>query len=153
MTTQPRPRNDYVPPVRPRSARQDGLRRYTPGYLEDLSDTKALYFRAQARTIKRQTLLHPARGKRLRLINLTVVQTKSDGVQFCELYFGEGANIAAHPDKAVAIVRVTDLGAGSTRTWGRGAGPVGERNEPLSIRWTYNPLTPHNVIIEYTEER
>ena len=32
-------RNDYTPTVRPRAARQEGQRRLTPGYLDDLSDT------------------------------------------------------------------------------------------------------------------
>ncbi len=153
MTTQPRPRSEYTPAVRPRSARQDGLRRYTPGYLEDLSDTMSLFFSDPGRSTDRQTLLRPSRGKRLRLINLTIVQTTSDGLHFCELYFGEGASIGANERKAVAIVRVSDVGQGSTRTWGRGAGPAGARNEPLSIRWTYAPATSHKLIVEYTEER
>lgn len=36
---------------------------------------------------------------------------------------------------------------------GRGAGPAGEKNEPLSVRWTKTPTTAHKFIIEYTEER
>ena len=153
MTTQPRPRSEYTPAVRPRSARQDGLRRFTPGYLEDLSDTKSSLFSDPGESTERRTLLRPSRGKRLRLINLTITQVQSDGLRFCELYFGEGATIAHSWEKAVAIVRVPDNGQGSTRTWGRGAGPVGARNEPLSIRWTSGPSTSHKLIVEYTEER
>lgn len=153
MTTQPRNRTEYVPPVRPRSARQDGLRRYTPGYLEDLSDTQALFFNDPGGKATRQTLVGPSRGRRVRLINLTITQTTADGVHFCEVYFGEGAAISAHTSRAVAIVRVPDNGVGSTRTWGRGAGPVGKRNEPLSIRWTGAPNASHKIIVEYTEER
>ena len=153
MTTQSRPRNHYTPSVRPRSARQDGLRRYTPGYLEDLSDTKSRFFSDPGQSDERRTLLTPSRGKRLRLIKLTISQTASDGQHFCELFFGTGESISSHRSKAVALIRVADHGQGSTRTWGRGAGPVGERNEALSIRWTYPPATSHKLIIEYTEER
>ena len=45
------------------------------------------------------------------------------------------------------------MSSGSTRTWGRGAGPAGGRNEPLSVRWITRPTTSHKFIVEYTEER
>ena len=101
----------------------------------------------------RWTLLRPRVGKRLRLINLTVYQPTSDNPHFCEVYFGTGATIASNPRKAIGYVRVPDHSSGSTRTWGRGAGPAGGRNEPLSVRWITRPTTSHKFIVEYTEER
>ena len=153
MADDQRRRSDYAPTVRPRAARQDGLRRYTPGYLMDLSDTQTMFFSDFNRNTTRQTLLRPKAGKRLRLINLTIYQTTSDYSHYCEVYFGAGRTIGSAPRKAVGYVRVPDHGSSGTRTWGRGAGPAGERNEPLSIRWVTSPSTSHKFIVEYTEER
>lgn len=145
-------RRDYAPAVRPRTARQDGLRRYTPGYLDDLSDTKFKYV-AGGTTTSRKTLLVPPSGKRIRLIRITISQTASDGTHWAEVYFGTGANIEADPAKAVEVVRVSDLSEGATRSWSRGTGPVGAKGDHLSMRWTAAPATVHAIIIEYTEER
>lgn len=153
MTDEQRERNGYAPTVRPRSARQDGLRRYTPGYLVDLSDTQTMFVDDAAPSTSRRTLLRPSPGKRLRLINVTVYQPTSDNPHFCEIYFGMGSRIETNPRKAVGYVRVPDYSTGSTRTWSRGAGPAGERNEPLSFRWTARPTTSHKFVVEYTEER
>lgn len=153
MADEQRRRSEYAPTVRPRAARQDGLRRYTPGYLVDLSDTQTRFFSDSGRSTSRVTLLRPGTGKRLRLINLTIHQPTSDNLHFCEVYFGTGATIASSPRKAIDYVRVPDHGSGSTRTWGRGAGPAGARNEPLSFRWITRPTTSHKFIVEYTEER
>ncbi len=153
MADEQRRRSDYAPTVRPRAARQDGLRRYTPGYLVDLSDTQTMFHSDSARSTDRITLVRPSTGKRLRLINLTVYQPTSDNLHFCEVYFGTGATIASSRRKAIGYVRVADHSQGSTRTWGRGAGPAGERNEPLSVRWVTRPTTSHKFIVEYTEER
>ena len=153
MADEQRRRSDYAPTVRPRAARQDGLRRYTPGYLVDLSDTQTMFFSDGQRSTDRWTLLRPRPGKRLRLINLTVYQPLSDNPHFCEVYFGTGSTIASNPRKAIGYVRVPDHSSGSTRTWGRGAGPAGDRNEPLSIRWVTRPTTSHKFIVEFTEER
>ncbi len=149
----PKQRSDYAPSVRPRAARQEGQRRLTPGYLDDLSDTKFLFFNDPSATTTRQTLLTPNTGKRIRLIRVSVHQIASDGLHFAEIYFGTGTNIATNADKAIDYVRVADLSEGATRSWGRGAGPVGAKNEVLSIRWTVFPDTSHKVIVEYTEER
>jgi hypothetical protein len=128
------------------------LRRFTPGYLDDLSDTKFRY-EAGVTTTDRQTLLVPPSGKRIRLVRLTVVQTSSDGTHWAEVYFGNGTNIGTDPAKAIDVVRVADLSEGSTRTWARGTGPVGTKADSLSLRWTAAPATTHAIIIEYTEER
>ena len=149
----PKPRSDYAPTVRPRAARQEGQRRLTPGYLDDLSDTKFLFFSDPGGTTTRQTLLTPSTGRRLRLIRVAVHQIASDGLHFAEIYFGAGALISTNVDKAIDYVRVADLSEGGTRSWGRGAGPVGAKNEVLSLRWTVTPATSHKVIVEYTEER
>ena len=149
----PKPRSDYAPTVRPRAARQEGQRRLTPGYLDDLSDTKFLFFSDPGGTTTRQTLLTPTTGRRLRLIRVSVHQIATDGLHFAEIYFGTGALISTNVDKAIDYVRVADLSEGGTRSWGRGAGPVGAKNEVLSLRWTVTPATSHKVIVEYTEER
>ena len=146
-------RADYTPGVRPRAARQDGQRRMTPGYLDDLSDTKSTFFSDPGGSTVRQTLLTPSVGKRVRLIQVSVAQVGSDGVHYAELYFGTGTTIADNPTKAIGYARVPDNGEGSSRAWGRGAGPVAAKNQVLSIRWTVAPATSHKVIVEYTEER
>lgn len=145
-------RRDYAPTIRPRTARQDGLRRFTPGYLDDLSDTKFLYVVAGTLTT-RQAILAPNPGRRLRLVRLTISQTSADGTHWAEVYYGTGTTIATSPGRAVEIVRVPDLSEGATRSWARGAGPAGAPNEVLSLRWTAAPATNHEIIIEYTEER
>ena len=146
-------RSDYTPGVRPRAARQEGQRRLTPRYLDDLSDTKFKFFSDPGGSTARQTLLTPNTGKRIRLIRVAVHQIASDGLHFAEVYFGTGTNIATNVEKAIDYVRVADLSEGTSRTWGRGAGPVGTKNEVLSIRWTVSPATSHKIIVEYTEER
>ena len=152
-TTGPRrgKRNDYTPGVRPRTARQDGARRLTPGYLDDLSDTKTA--QATLTTVStRETVLTPTKGRKIRLIQLTLKQHNgSDGLHWAEVYWGTGAVIA--DGTAIDIVRVPDQGEGSTRTWARGAGPVSAKDEVLSVRFTVAPSTIIAAIIEYTEER
>ena len=146
-------RSDYTPTVRPRAARNEGQRRLTPGYLDDLSDTKFRFFSDPSGTTARQTLLTPGTGKRIRLIRIAIHQVAADGLHFAETYFGTGTTIATNPEKAIDYVRVPDQSEGTSRTWGRGAGPVAKKNEVLSIRWTVSPSTSHKVIVEYTEER
>ncbi len=153
MPSTPKQRTDYAPAVRPRAARQEGQRRLTPGYLDDLSDTKFKFFDDPGSLTTRQTLLTPSTGKRIRLIRVAIIQGASDGLHFAEVYFGTGSAISTNPDKAIDYVRVPDLSEGATRSWGRGAGPVGAKNEVLSIRWTVAPTTAHKIIVEYTEER
>jgi hypothetical protein len=146
-------RSDYASGVRARAARQDGQRRLTPGYLDDLTDTKFRFFSDPSGNTDRQTLATPATGWRLRLIRVTVVQIATDGLHFVEPYFGTGTNISSSPTKAIDYIRVPDLGEGASRTWSRGAGPVGKKNEVLSIRWTVLPGTSHKIMVEFTEER
>ena len=146
-------RSDYAPSVRPRTAGQNGQPQLTPGYLSDLSDTKFLYVFSAGRITRRATLVTPSSGMRLRVIRVAVHQIVSDGVHYAELFFGAGVNISIHPDKAIDFIRVPDQGEGSSRSWGRGHGPVGQRNEVLSMRWTFAPDASHRVIVEYTEER
>ena len=158
MTTKPTRRDrgrrsDYTPTVRPRAARNEGQRRLTPGYLDDLSDTKFRFFNDPSATTARQTLLTPSTGRRIRLIRIAIHQIAADGLHFAETYFGTGVTIATNPEKAIDYVRVPDLSEGTSRSWGRGAGPVGKKNEVLSMRWTVAPSTSHKVIVEYTEER
>ena len=158
MTTHPTRRdrgrrNDYTPTVRPRAARQEGQRRLTPGYLDDLSDTQFLFVSLGSGSTARVTALTPSPGRRLRIVRVNVYQIASDGLHFLEVYYGTGVNIAAAPPKVIDYVRISDLSQGQTRTWSRGTGPIAAKNEVLSVRFTVNPQTSHKLIIEYTEER
>lgn len=145
-------RSDYAPTVRPRTMREQGQRRLTPGYLDDISDTKFRYA-SGVTSSSRTTVVTPSQGKRIRLVRLTMTQTGSDGVHIAEVYLGTGTNISTNATKAIALVRIADLSAGSTPAWTRGAGPVGLKNEVLSYRFTVAPSTNHQIIVEYTEER
>ncbi len=147
-------RSDYTPAVRPRAARQDGQRRLTPGYLDDLSDTKFEFVSLSSGAgTTRTTVLTPAIGKRLRIVRVNVYQIAADGLHFLEVYYGTGTAISTNPEKAIDYLRIPDLSQGVTRTWGRGAGPIAAKNEVLSVRWTVTTTTSHKLIIEYTEER
>ena len=101
----------------------------------------------------RRTILSPAKGYRIRLVRVKVVQPVSDGRHLCEIYFGTAGNLITEPSRAVDILAVPDKGTASTRAYPRDQGPRGRRGEPLSLRWRGSrPSTPHKVIIEYTEE-
>ena len=140
-------RKDYTPSVRPRAMREQGQRRLTPNY-PDPSEVKHLWVSEGYQNTAPHALVTPSTGRRLRVIRVRVHQVAADGHHFCEVYFGAGVNIGARPGKAVDYLRIPNLG-----TWGRGAGPLGEKNEPLSYRFTAAPSTSHKFIIEYTEER
>ncbi|MCH8198511.1 MAG: hypothetical protein IIA54_00375 [Chloroflexi bacterium] len=147
-------RSDYTPTVRPRAARQEGQRRLTPGYLDDLSDTKFEFVSLSSGSgTTRTTVLTPGAGKRLRIVRVNVYQIAADGLHFLEVYYGTGVNIAADPPKVIDYVRIPDLSQGQTRTWSRGTGPIAAKNEVLSVRFTVSPTTSHKLIVEYTEER
>ena len=148
-----RRRNDYAPTVRPRTMREQGQRRLTPGYLDDISDTKFKFFGDPSGTTDRQTIVTPSTGKRIRLVRVGISQIAADGLHFAECYFGTGTLISTNVNKAIDYIRVPDQSEGETRTWGRGTGPAGAKNEVLSLRWTVSPSTSHKVIVEYTEER
>jgi hypothetical protein len=149
----PRQRPGSAPSVRPRTARQDGQRRLTPGYLDDLTDTKMHYVCGASGSTTRGTLITPSTGRRIRVVRVAVTQINSDGLHFAEVYFGTGVNIESNTGKVIGIMKVTDLGEGATRTWSRGTGPVGIKNEVVSLRWTTSPSSSHKLIVEYTEER
>ena len=146
-------RNDYTPTVRPRAARQEGQRRLTPGYLDDLSDTQFRFVSLASGSTARVTVLTPAPGRRLRIVRVNVYQIAADGLHFLEVFYGTGVNISVNPIKAIDYVRIPDLSQGQTRTWGRGTGPIAAKNEVLSVRFPAPPTTSHKLIVEYTEER
>ena len=101
----------------------------------------------------RHTILAPAKGYRIRLVRVKVIQPESDGRHLCEIYFGTAGNLITEPSRAVDILAVPDRGTASTRAYPRDQGPRGRRGEPLSLRWRGGrPSTAHKVIIEYTEE-
>ena len=102
---------------------------------------------------RRQTILRPAPGYRIRLIRVRVVQTVSDGRRLCEIYFGSSGNLTTAPSRGIDILAVPNSGSASTRAYPRNEGPRGQRGEPLSLRWRGPaPTQPHKVIIEYSEE-
>ena len=101
----------------------------------------------------RETLVTPAKGKRIRLLRARVIQEQADGRHLWELYFGTGSDITVNADKAVDVLDVPNEGEISTRTFLRDEGPRGLRDEVLSGRWVGTaPTTVHKIIIEYTEE-
>ena len=101
----------------------------------------------------RETLIAPAKGKRLRLLQVRIVQEQAAGPRRYEVYFGAGSSIAAAPSKAVDTLEIPDAGEAATRPFPAGEGPRGQRDEPLSGRWQGDPPTSaHQVIIEYTTE-
>ena len=105
------------------------------------------------RSRRRQTILIPSKGYRIRLIRVKVVQPEPDGRHLFELFFGTAGSLATDPSRAVDILAVPDQATASTRAYQREQGPRGLRGEPLSFRWRGKPPSnDHKVIIEYTEE-
>lgn len=101
----------------------------------------------------RQTILSPSPGRRIRFIRTRVLQDASDGRHLWELFFGDAGNIITAPNRSIDILAVPDSGSDASRTFRRGEGPRGKRNEVLSGRWRGTaPTTSHKIIIEYTEE-
>ena len=101
----------------------------------------------------RETLVAPAKGKRIRLLRTRVIQEQADGRHLWEHYFGSGADITVNPEKAVDILDVPNQGEAVTRTFLKDEGPLGLRDEVLSGRWLGTPpTTVHKIIVEYTEE-
>ena len=101
----------------------------------------------------RETLVTPAKGRRIRLLKVRVIQEQADGRHLWELYFGSGADVTVNPDKAVDILDVPNLGETSTRIFLKDEGPRGLRDEVLSGRWLGTaPTTVHKIIVEYVEE-
>ena len=101
----------------------------------------------------RETLVHPSKGKRLRVLRVRVIQEVADGRRLYEVYFGEGETIASAPGKAVDTLDIPELGEEATRVFPRDEGPRGLRDEPLSGRWSGEaPYTAHKILVEYTEE-
>jgi hypothetical protein len=101
----------------------------------------------------REALVTPAKGRRIRLLKVRVIQEQADGRHLWELYFGTGSDITTNPEKAVDILDVPSLGEASTRTFLRDEGPRGLRDEVLSGRWLGTPpTTVHKIIVEYTVE-
>lgn len=134
--------------------RETGLRRLTPGYLYDITDTKVIFTPSVATTTRFPILGTPTSGRRYRIMSITVTNVITDGDHFLEIYWGTGANITSTTTKALDVIKVPDLSSGSTRTWSRGFGPLGATDEELSGRWTAAPAAApnHAIIVEYTEE-
>ena len=101
----------------------------------------------------REDIAVPGKGKRVRVLGVRVIQERADGRHLYEVYFGAGETIETNPDKAVDILDIPNLGEASTRTYLRGEGPRGLRDEQLSGRWAGNPPRGvHKIMVEYTEE-
>ena len=104
-------------------------------------------------SIHRDTLVIPNKGKRLRILRVRVIQEIASGRRLYEVYFGTGDTIASDQSRAVDTLDIPELGEDSTRVFPRDEGPRGERDEPLSGRWSGEaPAAVHKVIVEYTEE-
>ena len=101
----------------------------------------------------RNTLVTPAKGRRVRVLRVRVIQEQTDGRHLWELYLGTGTDITTDPEKTIDILDIPDNGEASTRTFLRDEGSRGDRDEVLSGRWLGTPpTTVHKVIVEYTEE-
>ena len=101
----------------------------------------------------RETLAAPAKGKRLRILRVRVIQEVADGRRIYEIYFGAAPTISANPAKAIDTLDIPEQGEAATRVFPRDEGPRGQRDEPLSSRWQGPaPSTVHKILIEYTEE-
>ena len=101
----------------------------------------------------RETLVRPNKGKRLRILRVRAIQEVADGRRLYEVYFGEGETIATKAGRAVDTLDSPELGEDATRVFPRDEGPRGERDEPLSGRWSGEaPFTAHKIMVEYTEE-
>ena len=101
----------------------------------------------------RETLAAPAKGKRLRILRVRVIQEVADGRRIYEIYFGDAPTISANPAKAIDTLDIPEQGEAATRVFPRDEGPRGQRDEPLSGRWQGPaPSTVHKILIEYTEE-
>ena len=129
--------------------REEGRRRLTPGYLEDTSDTRIeLRKPTSSNSTRRFTIKTPSRGRRLRIIRVEAFDISiSSGVEV-ELYFGTVS------DGAIDLLSVPTGGSDATRTWARGAGPAGGKNQALSGR-KRSMVGANNLefLLEYTEER
>ena len=104
---------------------------------------------------RRQTILEPNKGYRIRLVRARVVHPPGQSGQrrLWELYFGHAGNIITDLSKGVDILAIPNGGSDSTRTYLKDEGPRGRRDEPLSGRWRgVAPDTPYRIIIEYSEE-
>ncbi len=123
-------------PIRPRP------RRFAPKLRAHDSNTSTV----------RNTVLTPTNGKRIRIIRIRGIQEQADGRRLYELYFGTGANITINPEKAIDTLDILDLSDDETRTYERGEGPRGLRNEVLSGRWKTATATVHKIMVEYDEE-
>lgn len=145
-------RRDYSPTVRPRAVQPDGLLRYTPNY-PDPSETKTLYF-SHAVTTTRETVVTPSQGKRLRLVHVRAIHRPNFSTAIVvELYFGTGSTIGASGSTPVDAFQVSGT-TEQTRSWARGQGPRGARNEVLSIRENSTAAGGYvDLLVEYTEER
>ena len=103
--------------------------------------------------IDRQTILTPRPGRRIRFSRTKLMQDAPEGRFTWELYFGEGPNLIAGPNKGITILAVPNSGTAATRVFRKNQGPRGKRNEVLSGRWRgLSPANPHRIIIEYSEE-
>ncbi len=99
------------------------------------------------------TVVTPTPGFRIRLVRTRMLQTGGEGRFLVEVYFGTAPNIITDPTKGIDILAVPNIGSDATRTFDRGEGPRGLRDEPISVRHRgVNPTTPLRIFIDYTEE-
>ena len=71
-----------------------------------------------------QTILTPAKGYRLRLTRVRVLQTAADGRHLCEIYFGGAGSLLGAPSKAIDILAVPTWAATPPAPSSRTRGPA-----------------------------
>lgn len=135
--------------------REEGLRRLTPGYLEDISDTKTeIWTPTSPSDTTRFTIKTPTKGKKTRIVRVEVFDVSISAPVVLELYFGTATNADGANDKAIDLLKVPMAGSDATRTWARGAGPVGDKDQVLSGRKrSMVGADSLEILLEYTEER
>jgi len=145
-------RRDYAPTVRPRALQPDGLLRYSPNY-PDPSETRTLYF-SHAVTMTRETVVTPSPGKRLRIVHLRAIHRPTFSTAIVvEVYLSTGPSIGGAGSTPVDAFQVSGT-TEQTRSWTRGQGPRGARDDVLSIRESSTAAGGFlDLLVDYTEER
>ena len=101
----------------------------------------------------REDIAVPSKGKRVRVLRVRVIQERADGASPVRGLFRRGRDHQQRPGQGGGRSGRSQPGEASTRTYLRGEGPRGLRDEPLSGRWAGStPRGVHKVMVEYTEE-
>ena len=147
-------RSDYAPPIADRGLREGQRLRLSPSQSRNISETFVSFVSFVVSTTP-STIVTPTTGTRLRLLRIHASNYPNIvGSVLNELYFATGATIETTPSKAVDAWTMSGSTAEFSRTWTRGEGPRGLKDELLSFR-VNSAVAGGTVklVIEYTEEK